>query len=305
MKEYDFEVNDKEAGKRIDKFLAEKIEDFSRSYIQRLIENKDVKVNNSEVQNSYLINKGDIITLQVEEKESKIKAVEMPLDIIYEDDDIIVINKTSGRVVHPAPGHSDDTIVNALLAYADDLSAINGIKRPGIVHRLDKDTSGLLIAAKNDRAHKNLAKQFKDREVDKYYLALLDGLLPYKKGKIDAPIGRDPNHRKKMAVRKRKSKKALSRFKVLETYKENTLVEVKIETGRTHQIRVHFSYLGYPVTGDKKYGSINKPGAERQLLHAQKLILRHPRTGEKMTFEADLKEDFEIILDKLRKESEF
>lgn len=226
----------------------------------------------------------------------------MPLDIIYEDNDIIVINKNSDRVVHPAPGHHNDTIVNALLAHADDLSAINGIKRPGIVHRLDKDTSGLLIAAKNDRAHKDLAKQFKNREVDKYYLALLDGILPYKKGKIDAPIGRDPNHRKKMAVRKRKSKKAVSRFKILETFKEHTLVEVKIETGRTHQIRVHFSYLGYPVTGDKRYGSKNKPGAERQLLHAKKLVIRHPKTGEKMTFEADMKDDFRLILDKLRKE---
>lgn len=302
MQKYKFEVKKEESGQRIDKFLAKKINDFSRSYIQTLIENKDVKVNNAEIQNSYKIKNKDIIELNVEEKESEIKAVELPLDIIYEDNDIIVINKNSDRVVHPAPGHYDDTIVNALLAHADDLSAINGIKRPGIVHRLDKDTSGLLIAAKNDKAHKNLADQFKKREVDKYYLALLDGILPYKKGKIDAPIGRDPNHRKKMAVRKRKSKNALSRFEVLETFKENTLVEVKIETGRTHQIRVHFSYMGYPVTGDKRYGSKNKPGAERQLLHAQRLSLRHPKTGEKITFEAELKDDFSTILDKLRKE---
>lgn len=302
MQKYKFEVKKEESGQRIDKFLAKKINDFSRSYIQTLIENKDIKVNNAEIQNSYKIKNKDIIELNVEEKESEIKAVELPLDIIYEDNDIIVINKNSDRVVHPAPGHYDDTIVNALLAHADDLSAINGIKRPGIVHRLDKDTSGLLIAAKNDKAHKNLAKQFKKREVDKYYLALLDGILPYKKGKIDAPIGRDPNHRKKMAVRKRKSKNALSRFEVLETFKENTLVEVKIETGRTHQIRVHFSYMGYPVTGDKRYGSKNKPGAERQLLHAQRLSLRHPKTGEKITFEAELKDDFSTILDKLRKE---
>jgi 23S rRNA pseudouridine1911/1915/1917 synthase len=302
MQKYNFEVKEEEAGQRIDKFLAKKITDFSRSYIQTLIDNKDVQVNNAGIQNSYKIKKNDIIVIKVKEKETEVKAVEMPLDIIYEDNDIIVINKNSDRVVHPAPGHHNDTIVNALLAHADDLSAINGIKRPGIVHRLDKDTSGLLIAAKNDRAHKDLAKQFKNREVDKYYLALLDGILPYKKGKIDAPIGRDPNHRKKMAVRKRKSKKAVSRFKILETFKEHTLVEVKIETGRTHQIRVHFSYLGYPVTGDKRYGSKNKPGAERQLLHAKKLIIRHPKTGEKMTFEADLKDDFRLILDKLRKE---
>jgi 23S rRNA pseudouridine1911/1915/1917 synthase len=302
MQKYKFEVKKEETGQRIDKFLAKKINEFSRSYIQTLIENKDVKVNNADIQNSYKIKNKDIIELYVEEKESEIKAVEMPLDVIYEDDDIIVINKNSDRVVHPAPGHHDDTIVNALLAHADDLSAINGIKRPGIVHRLDKDTSGLLIAAKNDKAHKDLARQFKKREVDKYYLALLDGILPYKKGKIDAPIGRDPNHRKKMAVRKRKSKKAVSRFEVLETFKEHTLVQVKIETGRTHQIRVHFSYLGYPVTGDKRYGSKNKLGAERQLLHAQRLSLRHPKTGKRMTFEAELKDDFRAILDKLRKE---
>jgi 23S rRNA pseudouridine1911/1915/1917 synthase len=302
MQKYNFEVKEEEAGERIDKFLAKKINDFSRSYIQTLIDNEDVKVNSSGIQNSYKIKKGDILVIKVQEKETEVKAVEIPLDIIYEDNHIIVINKSSDMVVHPAPGHHDDTVVNALLAHVDDLSAINGIKRPGIVHRLDKDTSGLLLIAKNDNAHKNLAKQFKNREVDKYYLALLDGILPYEKGKIDAPIGRDPNHRKKMAVRKRKSKKAVSRFKVLESFKDHTLVEVKIETGRTHQIRVHFSYLGYPVTGDKKYGSKNIANAERQLLHAKKLVIRHPATGEKMTFEADLKDDFRLILDKLRKE---
>ncbi len=303
MKKFEFKIAEEEAGLRIDKFLAGRIEDFSRSYIQTLIENGEIKVNNEEVQNSYNLNKNDFITVEAEEKETAIEAVEIELDIVYEDDDIIVINKDSDRVVHPAPGHYDDTVVNALLAHADDLSAINGVKRPGIVHRLDKDTSGILIAAKNDKAHKELARQFKSREVDKYYLALLDGILPYEKGKIDAPIGRDPKHRKKMAVRKRKSKNAVSRFKVIESFKDNTLVEVKIETGRTHQIRVHFSYLGYPVSGDSKYSSQNKVGAPRQMLHASRLIIKHPRIGEKMEFKAELKSDFSEILDKLRKEN--
>jgi len=303
MKKFEFKIAEDEAGVRIDKFLAGKIEDFSRSYIQTLIEDGGIKVNNQEVQNSYNLHNNDFITVKAEEKETSIKAVDIELDIVYEDDDIIVINKDSDRVVHPAPGHYDDTVVNALLAHADDLSAINGVKRPGIVHRIDKDTSGILIAAKNDSAHKELARQFKSREVDKYYLALLDGILPYEKGKIDAPIGRDPNHRKKMAVRKRKSKNAVSRFKIIESFKDNTLVEVKIETGRTHQIRVHFSYLGYPVTGDSKYGSQNKVGAQRQMLHASRLIIKHPRSGEKMEFKAELKSDFKEILNKLRKEN--
>jgi 23S rRNA pseudouridine1911/1915/1917 synthase len=225
----------------------------------------------------------------------------MDLDIVYYDQDIILINKNADRVVHPAPGHYDDTIVNALLAHVDNLSAINGVKRPGIVHRLDKDTSGLLIVAKNDQSHKKLAQQFKNRSVEKYYYALVEGNLAYEKGKIDAPIGRDPNDRKKMAVRKHHSKNAVSRFKIIEEFKNYTLVEVKIETGRTHQIRVHFSYLGHPVVGDKKYGSKNQLGAKRQLLHARKLIISHPETGKRLEFEAELKSDFKDILADLRK----
>lgn len=226
----------------------------------------------------------------------------MDLDVVYEDQDIIVINKNADRVVHPAPGHYNDTIVNALLAHVDNLSGINGVKRPGIVHRLDKDTSGLLIVAKNDKSHKNLARQFKNRDVDKYYYALVEGNLAYKKGKIDAPIGRDPNNRKKMAVRKRHSKNAISRFKIIEEFNNYTLIEVKIETGRTHQIRVHFSYLGHPVVGDKKYGSKNSLKVERQLLHAEKMIIKHPKNGKKLKFEAELKDDFKKVLNKLRLE---
>ena len=300
MEEYSLKVEKKDQGQRIDKFLASKYDDLSRSFIQKLIEEKKVTVNGNIVDKSYKITENDFLKIIIEEKESEIKAVEMNLDVVYEDQDIIVINKNADRVVHPAPGHHDDTIVNALLAHVDNLSAINGVKRPGIVHRLDKDTSGLLIVAKNDKSHKELAKQFKNRTVDKYYYALIEGNLAYKKGKIDAPIGRDPKNRKKMAVRKRRSKNAISRFKIIEEFKTHTLVEVKIETGRTHQIRVHFSYLGHPVVGDKKYGSKNTLNAKRQLLHARKLAVKHPTTGKKIVFEAELKDDFKEILNKLR-----
>ncbi len=300
MEEYDFKVERKDQGKRIDKFLASESDELSRSFIQKLIKEGKITVNENKVDKSYKIAKNDFLKIVVEEKESQIKAVEMDLDIVYEDQDIIVINKNADRVVHPAPGHYDDTIVNALLAHVKNLSAINGVKRPGIVHRLDKDTSGLLIVAKNDNSHKKLAQQFKNRTVDKYYYALVEGNLAYEKGKIDAPIGRDPNNRKKMAVRKRRSKKAISRFKIIEEFKSHTLVEVKIETGRTHQIRVHFSYLGHPVVGDKKYGSKNILKAKRQLLHAKKLVIKHPSTGKEIVFESELKEDFKEILNNLR-----
>jgi len=301
VEEYSFRVEKKDQHRRIDKYLADELEDLSRSFIQKLITEGKITLNGNAVDKSYKVASEDFIEITIEEKESEIKAVEMELDIVYEDQDIIVINKNADRVVHPAPGHHNDTIVNALLAHVDNLSAINGVKRPGIVHRLDKDTSGLLIAAKNDKSHKNLAQQFKDRTVEKYYYALVEGNLAYEKGKIDAPIGRDPNDRKKMAVRKRHSKNAVSRFQIIEEFKNYTLVEVKIETGRTHQIRVHFAYLGHPVVGDKKYGSKNQLEAKRQLLHARKLIIFHPGTGEKMEFEADLKTDFKEILAELRK----
>lgn len=302
MEEYSLKVEKTDQGKRIDKYLAAELEDLSRSFIQKLIEAGKITVNGNSVDKSYKIAVGELLKIIVEEKESEIKAVEMELDIVYEDQDIIVINKNSDRVVHPAPGHHNDTIVNAMLAHVDNLSAINGVKRPGIVHRLDKDTSGLLIVAKNDQSHKKLAQQFKNRSVEKYYYALIEGNLAYEKGKIDAPIGRDPNDRKKMAVRKHHSKNAVSRFKIIEEFKNYTLVEVKIETGRTHQIRVHFGYLGHPVVGDKKYGSKNRLGAKRQLLHAKRLIITHPGSGEKMEFEAELKSDFKAILAGLRKE---
>ncbi len=302
MEEKIITVNAEDSQKRIDKFLAEKLEEKSRSYIQTLIENGSITIDDKKVQNSHRIKKNELIKIKIEKsKKADIKPAAIALDIIYEDKDILVLNKKSGIVVHPAPGHYDDTIVNALMAYTDDLSGINGVKRPGIVHRLDMDTSGVLIVAKNDSSHKSLVEQFKKRETEKYYLALLKGNIPYKKGKIDAPIGRDPSSRKKMAVRKRNSKKAVSRFKIKEEFKNYTLVEVKIETGRTHQIRVHFSYMGFPVAGDNKYGNIDKKlSVSRQMLHAYRLIITHPTTGEKMEFKAELPDDFSDILKKLR-----
>lgn len=300
MEEKKYRIEKKDQGKRIDKFLASEYDELSRSFIQKLIKEGKITVNGNKTDKSYKMAENDLLKIIIEEKKNKIKAVEMDLDILYEDQDLVVINKNADRVVHPAPGHYDDTVVNALLAQVDKLSKVNGFKRPGIVHRLDKDTSGLLVIAKNDRSHKALVQQFKDRTVDKYYYALVEGNLAFEKGKIDAPIGRDPNNRKKMAVRKRNSKRAISRFKIIEEFKSNTLVEVKIETGRTHQIRVHFSYLGHPVVGDKKYGAKNILNAKRQLLHAKKLIINHPSTGERISFEADLKSDFEEILNKLR-----
>lgn len=301
MKELKFKVKKENENQRIDKFLAAKYQSFSRSYLQSLIESGKITANGNLIKKNYKISEHDLIKIIQEEKENEIKAVEMDLDIIYEDQDIIVINKNAERVVHPAPGHYEDTIVNALLAHSNQLSALNGDKRAGIVHRLDKDTSGVLVAVKNNKSHKNLVEQFKARKVDKYYYALIEGNLEHEKGKIDAPIGRDPNNRKKMAVRKRNSKRAVSHFKIIERFNNYTLIEVKIETGRTHQIRVHFSYLGHPVVGDKKYGYRNQIGAQRQLLHANKIIFKHPRTGEKLEFEAELKKDFKNIIKKLKK----
>ncbi|MGM0602501.1 MAG: RluA family pseudouridine synthase [Bacillota bacterium] len=302
MEEKTIKVKAEDSEQRIDKFLARKLTGKSRSYIQKLIENGSITVDGNKIHKSYEIKENQLIKIEISDiKKADIKAVEMDLNVIYEDKDILVLNKKPGIVVHPAPGHRNDTIVNALMAYTDDLSGINGVKRPGIVHRLDMDTSGVLIVAKNDHSHKNLVEQFKKRETEKYYLALLKGNIPYEKGKIDAPIGRDPSSRKKMAVRKRHSKKAVSRFKIKEEFKNYTLVEVKIETGRTHQIRVHFSYMGYPVAGDKKYGNVDKKlSISRQMLHAYRLIITHPATGEKMEFRAELPDDFSDILNKLR-----
>ncbi len=223
----------------------------------------------------------------------------MDLDILYEDQNIMVVNKPADIVVHPAPGNRSNTLVNGLLSHTDDLAGINNVKRPGIVHRLDKDTSGVLVVAKNDLSMKSLSQQFKQRKVKKIYHTILKGRLPYKSGKIEAPIGRDPYNRKKMAVRKNNSKKAITFFEIIKKYDKYSYVRVELKTGRTHQIRVHFSYINHPVVGDKKYGN-GKDKVKRQLLHAYQLGFFHPEKNEWMEFEAPLPDDFTNFLKKLK-----
>jgi len=300
MPEKNYVVYKADKSLRIDKYLSKQNDNISRSYIQQLIDDNMVKVNGKNEKSSYKLKLDDKIKLIIPQaKKPEIEPMEMELNIIYEDNDIIVINKQAGLIVHPVPGNWDNTLVNGLLAYSDDLSGINGVKRPGIVHRLDKDTSGALVVAKNDQSHRRLVKQFKKRETMKIYRTIVKGNVPHDKGTIDAPIGRDPVERKRMAVVKDNSKKAVSHFTVLERFNSHTYLEVKLETGRTHQIRVHLSYMGYPVLGDDKYGR-KKPkknfNVDRQLLHAYKLGFNHPRTNKWLELKAELPEDFVKIL---------
>ncbi len=298
----DFEIIPEDENLRLDKYLAEVNDDLSRTYIKQLIDDGRVKVNGQVEKASYKLKPGDQLLLQIPEAtELEVKAEAIPLDILYEDQDIIVINKSWDMVVHPAPGNESGTLVNALLYHCENLSGINGVIRPGVVHRLDKDTSGVLVVAKSDSAHRSLVDQFKGREVEKFYLTLIKGYLPYETGTVDAPIGRDPRDRKKMAVVKEHSKPAVTHFTVLERFRDYTWVQVKLETGRTHQIRVHFSYMGYPVVGDDKYGHKETLAVERQMLHAYQLTIKHPTNGEQMVFTAPIHQDMEDILQELQK----
>lgn len=289
---------------RLDKYLAKEKPELSRSMIQKLIEEGHILVNNNPVRTSYLLQEQDQITIEIPEvKEVGIEAQDLPIEIIYEDQDILLVNKPKGMVVHPANGNPDGTLVNAIMAKCKDgLSGIGGELRPGIVHRLDKDTSGLLIVAKNDRAHIQMSEQIKEHKVQKTYLALVKGIVKENEATIQMPIGRSIQDRKKMAVRK-DGKEAITHFHVLKRYLHHTLLEVKIETGRTHQIRVHMAQIGHPIVGDMVYSSGKNPfGVEGQMLHAQKLDFTHPRTGEKMHIEAPLPAYFTEILEKLEKE---
>ncbi len=301
----EFEINIEDHNMRIDKYLAEVNEDLSRSYIRQLIDEGHVKINGKVEKASYKMKTADEVVVELPEAtELEAKPESIPLDIIYEDDDIIVVNKSWDMVVHPAPGNESGTLVNALLYHCENLSGINGVIRPGIVHRLDKDTSGVLVAAKTDAAHKNLVEQFKGRDVEKIYLALVKGYLPYDKGTIDAPIGRDSKDRKKMAVRKENSKPAITHFVAEERFRDYTWVKIRLETGRTHQIRVHFNYLECPVVGDDKYGYREQLPVKRQMLHAYQLSIFHPITGERMTFTAPIYQDMLDILEELRKNNQ-
>lgn len=285
MPRFTWTVKEEESGQRIDRYLSGKSSFPSRAYLQKLIKAEQVRVNGLPVKASYKLESADEIEVDYEEPQPlQVQAQPIPLEILYEDGDLIVINKPRGMVVHPAAGNYQGTLVNALLAHCRDLSGIGGVIRPGIVHRLDKDTSGVLVAAKNDLAHLSLAKQLKEHTMTRRYLALVHGEFREKAGKIDAPIGRHPVQRKKMAVVAR-GKPAVTHYRVLEELGPYTLVELRLETGRTHQIRVHMRYIGHPVAGDPVYGRGREPFTlDGQALHAAVLGFCHPRTGEYLEF---------------------
>ena len=287
---------------RLDKALALLDKDYSREYFSNLIKNKKVFVNSKNVSPSYKVKENDEITYEYEEKPTNmdLKPYEYELDIIYEDDDVLVINKPKGLVVHPGSGHFEDTLVNALIYNKVQLSKVNGLNRVGIVHRIDKDTSGLLLICKNDFAHNDIANQLKDHSMHREYIALVDGIIEEESGKIIGPIGRDKNNRLKMAIDKVNGKDAVTHFKVLNRYKNNTLIDCTLETGRTHQIRVHMSSINHPLTGDKLYGGECSLYNEGQLLHAYRLTFTHPRSKESISLEAPLPKYFEEVLKKLK-----
>lgn len=297
-KEWIAEAQDQ--GERVDKFVAEASdEDVSRSLVQQWIKDGHLKVNGAPVKANYKLSAGDQLELLTPEPEElNLTAENIPLEVVYEDGDMIVINKPRGLVVHPAPGHYSGTLVNALLYHCQDLSGINGVMRPGIVHRIDKDTSGLLMVAKNDTAHQSLAAQLKEHTVVRKYLAVVHGNVTHEQGTVDAPIGRDPFDRKLYTVTERNSKKAVTHFAVLERYGDHTLLELRLETGRTHQIRVHMKFIGHPLVGDPAYGPSRGKGAtmDGQALHAAILGFTHPRTGEHLQFEAEIPADMQHLI---------
>lgn len=302
MEKMESTITGEQAGKRLDVVICGLDPEFTRTRVQKIIENGGVTVNGKPSRSNHKVHEGEIVVLHIPNPEKlEVKAEKISLDVIYEDHDLLVVNKPQGMVVHPAAGNYSGTLVNALLGHCTDLSGINGVIRPGIVHRIDKDTSGLLVVAKNDKAHVNLAEQIKEHTVLRKYIALVQGNINELKGIIDAPVGRDTRDRKKMAVVTRNSKHAVTRYRVLERFGDYTLVECTLETGRTHQIRVHMSYLGHPVVGDPVYGQRkNQMGLRGQALHAFALGFRHPVSGELMQFESDLPPYFKEIIAALR-----
>ena len=297
-----FEVNECEKNERLDVYLTKGMNEVSRSNIQKLITSGQVTVNDKTMKTNYKIKTSDVISVTMPEVRSlELMAEAIPLDVIYEDDDIIVVNKARGMVVHPATGNYSGTLVNALLEHCNDLSGINGVARPGIVHRLDKDTSGVMIAAKSDRAHISLAEQIKEHTASRRYLTIVHGNIKEEQGVIKGPIGRHSSDRKKMAVTFVNSKEATTNFRILERFGDYTLVECKLLTGRTHQIRVHMAYIGHPVVGDPKYGPERRHfPIVGQALHSTELTIKHPVTEESMVFTAALPDDMQIILMDLR-----
>ena len=295
-----------ESGTRIDAWLSANIPDLTRNAAQRLLTEGMVLVNGKPPKKNYKVSAGDTVTVTIPEAaEVPLVPQNIPLDIVYEDEDVVVVNKPRGMVVHPAPGHPDGTLVNALMYHCgDSLSGVGGEKRPGIVHRIDKDTSGLLIVAKNDAAHLALSAQLSDRSLSRVYRAVVTGNLKQDSGTIDAPIGRHPNDRKKMAVTHQNSRNAVTHWSVLERYRGYTHVRCKLETGRTHQIRVHMAHIGHPLLGDEVYGHAKLPekGLIGQCLHAKELQFIHPRTGEAFHLDTELPDYFKDVLTRLGQE---
>ena len=291
---------------RLDKVIAQQLPEISRTRIQEMISQGLVLVNGKVEKASYKTRIEDQIEITLKENtDLDLEPENIPLNIVYEDSDIIVVDKPSGMIVHPSPGINHGTLVNALLYHCNDLSGINGVNRPGIVHRIDKETSGLLVVAKNDHAHKILSQQLKNHDMTRSYIALVHGLIPHQLGKVDAPIGRDSKDRQKMAVTSHNSKHAVTNFKVLKRYRSMSLIECRLETGRTHQIRVHLSYIGYPVYGDPKYGWRKDDQTYGQFLHAKKLGFIHPTTNKYIEFESELPDFFQEKLNQLQEEYEY
>ena len=302
MTDYSFVCGDDISDQRIDRCIADMYEDFSRSFIQKLIKEEKVYVNGRAVKSSYRVSEGDRVSFSTPEPVlPDIIPEDIPLDILYEDNDVLVVNKPKGMVVHPAPGHYTGTLVNALMFHCrDELSGINGIMRPGIVHRIDMDTTGSLLVCKNDRAHLKIAEQLKEHSLTRIYTALTHGVIRDDEGTVNAPIGRSEKDRKKMSVNYRNGKPAVTNYRVIRRFEKYSLVECRLETGRTHQIRVHLSSIGYPVVGDELYSPYKPPcSLQGQTLHAGVIGFIHPTTGEYMEFSAPLPEYFEMLIKRI------
>ena len=299
---HELDVLESQAGIRIDKFLADEFPELSRSYIQKLIKEEQITVNGKQVKANYKVSPNDLVVMNEPElKEPDILAEDIPLDILYEDSDLLIVNKPKGMVVHPSAGHYSGTLVNALMYYCkDDLSGINGVMRPGIVHRIDMDTTGSLLVCKNDYTHQNLAEQLKEHSLKRVYHAIVHGVLKEDEGTIDAPIGRHPIDRKKMSINYKNGKEAVTHYKVIQRFKDYTYIQCQLETGRTHQIRVHMASIKHPLLGDAVYGPAKCPfKLQGQTLHAKIIGITHPRTNEYIEADAALPEYFVSLLKKI------
>lgn len=298
----EIDVLESQAGIRIDKFLSDELPELSRSYIQKLIKEEEITVNRKKIKANYKVNENDLVTInQPELKEPDILAEDIPLDILYEDSDLLIVNKPKGMVVHPSAGHYSGTLVNALMFYCkDDLSGINGVMRPGIVHRIDMDTTGSLLVCKNDFTHQNLAEQLKVHSIKRVYHAIVHGVIKEDEGTIDAPIGRHPIDRKKMSINHKNGKEAVTHYKVIQRFRNYTYIQCQLETGRTHQIRVHMASIQHPLLGDIVYGPAKCPfKLQGQTLHAKIIGITHPRSGTYLEVDAPLPEYFTSLLKKL------